>query len=346
MKLVGRLAFELGERLFRKSTVIRIRLLGIPVLAVLAALLGCGSGASHDTILEQKLDQLNAKLTDVEHDRSTRKSEIDLQLVRISSQVEILADGLPQTDSSSTLDVSMLKPGSTSDLAWYLATDNSEERTTLVRRRLDQAAGYKEVTVENVQVIALEIESLTVMLGSPEGLDLSLLQEIEESQARLVTLLQKQIPSIVEDLDAKTVRAPDYSTGLKTWSMSSTVLGYFPSSNNPIEAAKIQQMISSHESARSRLDLIQRQFYNLWACQQIRKAWNDFKEISNPGARMQTCLKFLGPIHTGLLDPVSIELYREFLQEIQKTLGAELYQSLAEKLATIPRKLLSEIEQP
>ena len=58
---------------------------------------------------------------------------------------------------------------------------------------------------------------------------------------------------------------------------------------------------------------------------------------------MQTCLHFLGPIHTGLLDPVSLELYRDFLQTIRTKLSQDLYQELSEKLAVEKRKLLVDL---
>lgn len=324
-----------------------MRLPGVLVLAGAVVLHGCGSGEPQGQAkLEQKLDQLSAQLAAVQQDESARESELASRLETLSTRVEGLADRRSPSGSSAGADLSTLKRGSTSDLAWYLVTDDPKERVKLVRRRLEQAADRTKVTVENVQPVAAEVESLSVILGAPEGLDLALLQEVEESQSRLVTLLRDQIPPIVKALDADAIRASDYATGLKTWSMSSAVLGFYPSSNIPTEAAKIQQMISSHESARSRLDLIQRQRYNLWACREIRKAWKDFEEISDPGARVQTCLEFLGPIHTGLLDPVSFELYRDFLQTIRSKLPRELYEHLAEKMATSPRRMLSEIGQP
>ena len=135
----------------------------------------------------------------------------------------------------------------------------------------------------------------------------------------------------------------NYANARRLWAESSAVLGFYPSSNDPITAGKIQDLVSSHDLVRTRIELLQQQRYNLWACQQIRKAWKDFEDNSNIGARMQTCLHFLGPIHTGLLDPVSLELYRDFLQTIRTKLSQDLYQELSEKLAVEKRKLLVDL---
>ena len=104
-------------------------------------------------------------------------------------------------------------------------------------------------------------------------------------------------------------------------------------------------MVSSHELVHTRFEVAQQQRYNLWACQQIRKAWQDFEANSDPAARMSTCLHFLGPIHPGLLDPLPLELYRDFLQTVHGKLSRNLYQELSEKLAVEKRQMLADLQE-
>jgi hypothetical protein len=246
---------------------------------------------------------------------------------------------------SAKIDTSKLKRETTTDLAWLLITNDPKEKASLVDRRIQQASVYKQLSTENIQAAVAELEALNVVLNAPEGLDLAVLQQVEEARNRLVDLLRKDVPRIVGDLDAKAVATLDYAEAKRLWSQSSAVLGFYPASNDPVEAGQIQEMVSAHDLVRTRVDMAQQQRYNLWACQQIRKAWLDFQAQSDPGARMSTCIHFLGPIHPGLLDPVSLELYRDFLQTLHDKLGKELYQDLSEKLAVEQRKMLTDLQE-
>jgi hypothetical protein len=242
------------------------------------------------------------------------------------------------------IDTSKLSRDSTSDLAWYLITNDPKEKRELALRRVTQAEQHKEVKPENIQSLANDLEGLNVILNAPELLDAEVLQQVETARDGLVQLLRRDVPTVVGELDKKAVKSTDYTESKRLWAESSAVLGFYPSSNDPVEAGKIQDLVSAHDQVRARIELLQQKRYNLWACQQIRKAWKDFEENSDVGARMQTCLHFLGPIHPGFLDPVSLELYRDFLQTMRNKLSPELYQDLAEKLAVAERKLPADLK--
>jgi hypothetical protein len=290
-------------------------------MIVLLLLVGCSSQPASDRLseLERKVDQVIAKL-------------------------DAAPPGQPPQEHAA-IDPSKLKRESTTDLAWLLITNDPKEKAALISRRIQQSSVHKQLRLDNIQAVVADLEGLNVVLNAPEGIDLTLLQQVEESRNRMVALLQKEVPRIVEELDAKAVKIEDYAEAKQLWSQSSAVLGFYPASNDPVEAGRIQAMISSHDLVRTRTELAQQQRYNLWACQQIRKAWQDFQEQSDPGPRIATCLHFLGPIHPGLLDPVSLELYRDFLQTLHGKLGKELYQELSEKLATEKRQMPADLKE-
>lgn len=310
----------------------------LPFVLVIATLLsGCGqddaSTEARLATIEKKLDKL---LVGVSASPSAEADEL-------SAKLDQLLARLPEPAPDHGINATELTQDSTSDLAWILITNSPEEKKELVLRRVEQSSRHEKVTPDSVQAVANDLEGLNVILNSPELLEMDLLQQVEEARDRLVDLLRKQIPDVVRELDQQALESTDYAESKRGWAESSAVLGFYPSSNDPGEAAKIQEMVSAHDLVRTRIELIQQQRYNLWACQQIRKAWKDFEENSDVGARMQTCLHFLGPIHPGLLEPVSLELYRDFLQTIRNKLSQELYQELSEKLAMEKRKMLADL---
>jgi hypothetical protein len=294
---------------------------------LLISIVGCSSQPAPDRLsaVERKLDQIISKLDAAPAGESP---------------------GSPAQQEPAPIDTSKLKRENTSDLAWLLVTKDPKEKAVLVRRRIQQSSSRKQILVTDVQAAIADLEGLSVVLNASEGLDLALLQEVEEARNRLVGLLRKDIPGIVTEMDKKAVATDNYAEARRLWAESSAVLGFYPASNDPEDAGRIQDMVSAHDLVRTRSELAQQQRYNLWACQQIRNAWKDFNENSDLGARMNTCLEFLGPIHTGLLDPVSLEFYRDFLQEIHNDKDArELYQHLAEKLAQHKRRTLADSQE-
>jgi len=332
------------------------------VLSLCPVLTGCSSqqvppSAGVESELKQlseKIDLLAVRLpaprepssVDSTHPKRDSTSDFASLLKQLSGKIDLLAVRLPAPREPSSVDSTHLKRDGTSDLAWLLITNDPKEKAALVSRRVKQSGTYDRLSIENVQGAFADLEGLNVILNAPEGLDLAIVQQVEEARNRLVGLLRKDIPRIVGELDAGAVKAVNYSEARRLWAQSSSVLGSYPDSNDPFEAGRIQEMVSSHELVHTRFEVAQQQRYNLWACQQIRKAWQDFEANSDPGARMSTCLHFLGPIHPGLLDPLPLELYRDFLQTVHGKLSRNLYQELSEKLAVEKRQMLSDLQDP
>lgn len=241
------------------------------------------------------------------------------------------------------LDISSLPKNTTSDLVFILGTRNQEERTRLIQRRLDAANSIETPHIDNIGDIVGQVEALNVILTGGEDIDLAQLQEVQAARDRLLDLLHREIPSLVTNLDKQALKADDFTASKQLWVTSSAILGMYPGSTDPTEVASIQRMVTDHESVGSRIDLVRRQQYNLWACKQIRHAWKDFQEQTDDESRVKTCLHFLGPIHPGLLEPAALELYRDFLQTIRSKLSDESDQDLAENLSVANRKLLAEL---
>ena len=290
------------------------------------------------SVLETKIDNILSKL-----DKASGSPYYQGQgeSPSVVAKLDELLSRVPSSEQ--VIDTSKLSRTSTSDLAWFLITNDPKEKKELALRRVKQASQHEQVAPETIESLANDLEGLNVILNAPELLDANMLQQVEDGRNRLVELLRSEIPGVVRKQDEQALKSIDYTESKRLWAESSAVLGFYPSSNDPIEAGKIQELVSTHDLVRARIELLQQQRYNLWACQQIRKAWKDFEENSNVGARMQTCLHFLGPIHPGLLEPVSLELYRDFLQTIRNKLSQELYQELSEKLAVEQRKLLADL---
>lgn len=310
-------------------------------VAVCVFAAGCSkapvSSQADSTVVEEKLDEILSMLRASTAVPVTAENEDDDQL---ATKLDQILTRLPAT--ASDIDTSTLSRESTTDLAWILITSDPSEKKELVTRRIEQSSEHGSVTAKNIQAIVTDLEGLNLVITTPEHLDVVVLQQAEEARNRLASLLREEIPGIVLKLDEQAVKSENYSEARRLWAQSSAVLGFYPSSNDPTEAGRIQDLVSGHDVIRTRIDLGQQQRYNLWACQQIRKAWKDFEENSDAGARMQTCLHFLGPIHPGLLDPVSLELYRDFLQTIRSKVSKDVYQGLAEDLAVERRKLIGE----
>ena len=291
-----------------------------------------------DGQLSAKLEELLARIP------ASPQARQDDDIEQVSAKLDQLLARLPVPPPVREIDTSKLSQASTSDLAWILITNDPAEKRKLVARRIEQSSQHKSVGVEGVQALVNDLEGLNVIINSPEHLDLDVLQQVEDARNRLVHLLRTEIPGVVRKADEQAVKSTEFLQAKRLWAESSAILGFYPSSNDPVEAGKIQELVSAHDLVRTRIELLQQQRYNLWACQQIRKAWKDIEDNSKAGARMQTCLHFLGPIHPGLLDPVSLELYRDFLQTIRNKLSQELYQELSEKLAVEARKMLTDLK--
>ena len=236
--------------------------------------------------------------------------------------------------------------GNDGKLARLLVTNSAKEKQTLAEERLGIAQKHSKLTADNVHVIAADLQAMNAILTSPEHLDAALLDRVEKERDRLLDLLKTQIPPLVKAIDDHAIKERESKEALGIWAKSGALLGYYPASNIPKEAEAIQKIVTEHETVRTRLALLQKQRYNQWACENIKKAWLDFADpmITSTQAKLETCKRFLGPIETSHLEPISMELYRDFLDAIKKKASSEDYQALATHLANSVRVLPGEKE--
>jgi hypothetical protein len=227
-----------------------------------------------------------------------------------------------------------------------LVTDSKEEKTKLIDERLARSVSNSKISVDNVHLISSDLQAMNTILTSPEQLDSEILDRVEKERDRLVQILKVQIPPLVKQNDDEAIKELNSKAAIGKWAKSGSFLGYYPSSNIPQEAEMIQTMVTDHEMVRAKLALLQRQRYNVWACERLMKAWQDFSDpaIASNKAKVETCKEFLGPIETTHLEPIAMELYRDFLEAIKKKVSIEDYQGLATSLANAERKVPGDME--
>lgn len=225
---------------------------------------GCASGNSGPSkselaSLEKKVDQLLARFDPASGATGSKGIGGNAQL---AAKLDELLSRLPT--AAQGFDTSKLSRTSTSDLAWFLITNDPMEKKELALRRVGQSTQHKEVTPESIQSLANDLEGFNVILNAPELLDADVLQQVEDARNRLVELLRSEVPGVVRKLDEQALKSTDYAQSKRLWAESSAVLGFYPSSNDPVEAGKIQELVSAHDLVRARIELLQQQRYNLW----------------------------------------------------------------------------------
>lgn len=236
--------------------------------------------------------------------------------------------------------------GTDGKLARLLVTNSAKEKEQLTEERLNGAKSHTTLTSDNVHLVASDLQAMNAILTSPEQLDSTVLDRVEKERDRLLQVLKSQIPPLVKAIDEQAIKESDSREAIGIWAKGGALLGYYPASNIPNEAETIQKIVTEHEVVRTRLALLQKQRYNVWACEHIKKAWQDFSDpnIAANQAKLETCKRFLGPIETSHLEPIAMELYRDFLEAIKKKVTSEDYQSLATSLANSKRLMLGERE--
>lgn len=260
-------------------------------------------------------------------------------------QLTIELHALGKTDATD-FSVRSTPSGVDGKLGRLLVTESAEEKRSLAEDRLKGSSSNTQLTAENVSIVASDLQAMNAILTSPEHLDSSLLDRVETERNRLMELLKTQIPPLVKSIDDQAVKEPESHHALGFWAKAGAMLGYYPASNIPGEAQEIQQIVTAHELVRTRIALVQKQRYNVWACESIKKAWQDFADtaITSNQAKLETCKRFLGPIDTNALEPIGMELYRDFLDTIKNKVSKDEYQSLATSLVNAKRVLPGEQE--
>jgi len=250
------------------------------------------------------LRRLEAQLQDI----TNAVADIQHQLAGIVEQTQ---------PSAATQQTSVPTVGRDAQLARILVTDVKAEKETLVKERLTSSREHKSISIENIHTVVGNLNAMNAILMYPEHLSMELLYEAEGERDRLAGLLCRDVPKLVRKLDAEALKAHG-KVALAKWAEAGAVLGYYPSSDVPEEAGKIQLMVSAHQKVRARLATIQYADYNLWVCEQIGKAREDFAIDTTREGRLKGAIQFLGPIDCNYLDLATTQLYQAYLDDLKK----------------------------
>jgi len=163
-----------------------------------------------------------------------------------------------------------------------------------------------------------------------------------ESLASVATDLQhslaKTIPPLVAEAYANARQEHSLRSGLARWAAAGAYLALLPNDGTPSVAETAQKMGYDHESVHQELLQKAQTKYNLWACEQIKKAWVDIKEVNSPVSKsdnmkfFHSCVHFLSPINSRLLDMSTGMLYREVLQFVRDRMPLKDFQELIKEI--------------
>lgn len=215
-------------------------------------------------------------------------------------------------------------------------SDGSLEATLLdeANRLSEQINALGDVKKEEVIVAAqlwrqaqLTLEAANVAQNS-EGFE-----RLRMAASSLQAALAKAIPAMLEAAYDDASKASGLKAGLVHWARAGAYLAMLPNDGSPTSAEIAQKMGYEHENVRQELLQKAQTTYNLWACEQIKKAWVDIKEVNSPlksdNAKFyHSCVHFLAPIDSSLLDMSTGELYREVLQFVRERMPMEDFQEL------------------
>jgi hypothetical protein len=216
-------------------------------------------------------------------------------------------------------------------------SDGSLEATLLdeANRLSEQINALGDVNKEDVIVAAqlwrqaqLTLEAANVA-QNPEGFE-----RLRMATSSLQTALAKKIPAILETAYDDASKASGLKAGLVHWARAGAYLAMLPNDGSPASAEIAQKMGYEHENVRQELLQKAQTTYNLWACEQIKKSWVDIKEVNSPVSKSDnakfyhSCVHFLAPIESSLLDMSTGELYREVLQFVRERMPMEDFQEL------------------
>jgi len=213
---------------------------------------------------------------------------------------------------------------------------NLLQQANSLAKRIDTVGPVTEKNVVEAAQLwreaQLTLEAAVVSGETPEFMAL------RASTAQLQESLVGAIPSLVKSAYASARKASTLRDGLIQWAGAGAYLALYPNDGTPASAEAAQAMGYEHE--RVRQDLLQKAQtnYNLWACEQIKKAWVDIKDVNSPVSKSDnikfyhSCVHFLAPIDSSLLDMTTVELYREVLQFVRERMPMEDFQNLIKEM--------------
>jgi hypothetical protein len=156
------------------------------------------------------------------------------------------------------------------------------------------------------------------------------------------TSLQLSIQNLIPELVSKSYNQARQKSSLKDalvqWASAGAYIALFPNDGTPSSAERTQALGYEHERMRQTLLQKAQTKYNLWACEQINKAWVDIKDVNSPLSKsdnkkfFHSCVYFLASVDPSLLDMITGELYREVLQFVRERMKLEDFQNLVKEI--------------
>lgn len=264
----------------------------------------------------------------------SRLNTIEQKLTSINRKLDLIDEHVAMNNGSSSA-------SQESVLARSLVEANADEKAAIIDKHLLQSSEFNAISIENVEQVLDCLESLTTILNHSD-LNADQIKQVDQSQTRLIEFLKTGVTNSVRALHQSALTAKDFQAAQRFWSESDVMLEYFPSSNDPIAEQEFNILSSEHEEVASQVQNQFSQYYNRWACRQIKEA-SDIIADQSPESCVATCITYIGPIDPGQLEPLSLEIYSEFFESVKDQLPLAAYYQLAETLAVADRRSLSDI---
>jgi hypothetical protein len=161
-------------------------------------------------------------------------------------------------------------------------------------------------------------------------------ERLSSDMDELAAVIRGALPPLLREAYGKAIAEDELQNALAQWARAGAHLALFPSDGSPESAAQAQKLGYEHERVRQQILGKAQRTYNLWACTNIRKAWLDVKAENSPVSNednpkfQRTCVRFIGPIDSSLLDMQTGELYRELIQFVRKRMSVDTFAETVE----------------
>lgn len=203
----------------------------------------------------------------------------------------------------------------------------------------DRIYALGKISEENVvEAAQLWREAQLTMEATIANLELPEFKRLRSSTASLQLSIQGVIPELVSKSYNQARQKGSLKDALTQWAGAGAYLALYPNDGTPSSAERVQALGYEHERVRQNLLQKAQTKYNLWACEQIKKAWVDIKDANSPLSKSRkkmfsnSCAYFLAPIDASLLDMSTGELYREVLQFVSKRMKLEEFQDVTKEI--------------
>ena len=123
------------------------------------------------------------------------------------------------------------------------------------------------------------------------------LNNLVSSATGLQYSIANAIPDLIAAAYAKARQENSLRNGLAKWAGAGAYLALYPNDGTPAGAEAAQKMGYQHESIRQELLQKAQTRYNLWASEQIKKAWVDIKDVNSPVSKSDNTKFFHSCVH-------------------------------------------------